>query len=209
MLSLCRAYVIAHTSAQNRSLVALAERAGFGFVGTVLGERRVAIEAERGEVVYFLVHHKLSDTTMSSIIRLLRSSEDDAIRYAPIVLVIGDCPFETILKYVKFGYDDIIALPEKRESIVARLQNQLGNEQLYVETDDYLGPDRRRMELAMVGDTRRHPDTPHVRLTILRTPEQGVRIIRRQIAGRHSRVAAVPGMPPPVTRTISALRPHA
>ena len=205
MLSLCRAYVIAQTPAQNRSLVSLAERAGFGFVGTVLGERRVTIEAERGEIVYFLVHHKLSDGTMSSIIRLLRDNDDDAIRYAPILLIIGDCPFETILKYVRFGYDDIIALPEKRESIVARLQNQLNNEQFYVETDDYLGPDRRRMELGAASD-RRRADSPHARLTIQRTVEHGVRVLRRLYAGQRPRMAAVPM---PVARAVVEARSHA
>ena len=128
MLASCRAYVVAQSVAQNRSLVRLAERSGFGFVGSVLGDRRVAIEAERGEIVYFLIHHRLSDDTMAAIIKLLRSNASDAIRYAPIVMIIDDCPFETILKYVQFGFDDIISLPEKREIIIDRLRKQLNSE---------------------------------------------------------------------------------
>jgi hypothetical protein len=176
------------------SLLNLAERAGFGFVGSVLGDRRVAIVAERRDVVYFLVHYRLSDAAMASIVKILRSGPDDAVRYAPIVLVIDDCPYETILKYVQFGYDDIITLPEKREMIVDRLLKQINSEQLYVETDDYLGPDRRRMEVKLPGqESRRGDDTPHTRLTIERTLEHGVRVLRRQFAGQRPRPTAVSG----------------
>ena len=193
MLASCRAYVVAQSVAQNRSLVRLAERSGFGFVGSVLGDRRVAIEAERGEIVYFLIHHRLSDDTMAAIIKLLRSNASDAIRYAPIVMIIDDCPFETILKYVQFGFDDIISLPEKREIIIDRLRKQLNSEQLYIETDTYLGPDRRRMEVKPPERESRSDSTMHVRLTIERTIEHGARVVRRQFGGSKARLTQIAG----------------
>lgn len=184
---------MAQSPAQNKSLLRLAEKSGFGFAGSVLGERRVAIEAERGDIVYFLIHHRLSDPAMKSIIKLLRDHADDAIRYAPIILVIEDCPFETILKYVRFGYDDIITLPEKREVIVDRLRNQLNGTHLYIETENYLGPDRRRMEVDREGESRRKDDTLHIRLTVQRTVEHGARVLRRQFTGQRSRLSIAGG----------------
>jgi PleD family two-component response regulator len=182
VLAACRAFAVAHTEAQNRTLVKLGERAGFGFVGTVLGERRVPIEAARGDVVYFLLHFRLSDDAMRAVIRRIRQSNEDAIRFAPICLIIDDCPFETILKYVRIGFDDVIALPEKREVLVGRLMSQLETEHVYFETADYLGPDRRRMEVSVMHDERRTGTTPFTRLIIHRSVTTGVRLVRREIA---------------------------
>lgn len=190
MLAACRAYIVAQTPAQIRSLVNLAERAGFGFVGTVLGERRVAIEAPRGEVLYFFLHHRLSDQVMQSIIRRIRDSREDPIRFAPICLIIDDCPFETIIKYVRLGFDDVIALPEKRDVLVGRLVSQLETEHTYFETADYLGPDRRRMEILPVHDERRTGTTAFTKLIIYRSIETGVRLLRRELVGRQLKPVA-------------------
>lgn len=184
--------MIAQTPAQNRSLLRLATRAGFGFVGSVLGDKRVTIEAERGDIVFFLFHHKLSDDTMRAVIKLLRDNPDDAIRLAPLLLFVSDGPMETILKYVKFGFDDVISLPEKLENLVTRAQNQLNNPQIYFETETYLGPDRRRMEIDMGNESRRGGDFQHTKLTIQRTLQFGVRVIRREFLGNRAPQAAIP-----------------
>jgi PleD family two-component response regulator len=193
MLSQCRAYVVAQSGAQNRSLSHLAERAGFGFIGSVLGERRVSIEASRGDILFFLLHHALTDRTQTSVIRRIRECEDEAIRYAPIALVIPDCPYETVLKYVRMGYDDVITLPEKREALIGRLRGQLDTEQVYFETPDYLGPDRRRMEIAAhYRDERRTGDLAYTRLVVHRSIDKGVRILKREIFGRQVVTVPIP-----------------
>ena len=86
---------------------------------------------------------------------------------------------------LRLGFDDVITLPEKREVIVDRLVGQLNSEHLYIQTDSYLGPDRRRMEFpGAPTDSRRMPDSPHVRLHIRRSVERGVQIVRQEIRGR-------------------------
>ncbi|HHY49413.1 MAG TPA: hypothetical protein GYA10_06660 [Alphaproteobacteria bacterium] len=188
LLAHCRAYVIAHTEAQNRSLTGLAERAGFGFVATVCGERSVSIEARHRDLVYFFVHHRLTDTAIGAVIRLIRQSPDDAIRYAPTILVSPDCPIETVLKYVRLGFDDILTLPERREVLVDRLLGQLESEHVYYETANYLGPDRRRLELTpRQGEGGRATEKPFSRLIIHRSVEHGVRVLKREMFGRTSR----------------------
>lgn len=203
MLAQCRAYVVAQSDAQNRSLVTLAERAGFGFIGTVFGHRAVAVEGERSEIAFFFVHHQLPDGAMTATLRHIRESESECIRYAPVFLVINDCPYETILKYIQFGYDDILTLPEKREVIVDRLCGQLG-EHLYIQTETYLGPDRRRMEVAISpAEQRRLPDSPYVRLRLSRSIETGVQVLKQEIIGRRQ----VP-QHTPRTSLVSAPRPE-
>ena len=191
MLDSCRAYAIARTAAQNRSLVHLAEAVGFGFVGTILGERRVAIEAARSDIVFFLMHFGVPDSHMHAIIKQIRSARVDAIRFAPIMLVIGDCPFETVLKYVRFGYDDVIVLPEKRDNLMGRFLNQLNADHTYFQTDTYLGPDRRRMEYGISHDERRTGTTPYMRLNVHRSIEAGIRVQRHQVFGKGVRTAAL------------------
>lgn len=194
MLSSCSAFVLAQTPAQNRSLTKLAERAGFGFVGTILGERRVAIEATRRDIVFFLLHHQIPDLAKGAILRRIRESSEAAVRYAPICLVSPDCPFETVLKYVEFGFDDIITLPERREALIGRLLSQLDAPHTYVETTNYVGPDRRRMEVASHRDERRHGEQGFLRLTVHRSIDDGVRILRREMVGSHTR----PGLADPL-----------
>lgn len=185
MLSHCRAYVVAKSGAQNRSLIRLCERAEFGFVGTALGEGAVRLEGGGSDVVFFLMHHLLADNAMKAILGSIRASEPDCLRYAPVILVINDSPYDTILRYIRFGFDDVIILPQKRELIVDRLRAQLNGVHVYFETPDYLGPDRRRFDLqGALSDPKRRLDTPHSRLHIHRSIEKGVRVVRREIVGR-------------------------
>jgi PleD family two-component response regulator len=185
MLSQCRAYVVAQTLPQNRSLITLANRAGFGSVATALDGQPLLSGSSVSEIVFFLLHHQLADGAKLAVIERLRSSVEDTVRYAPIFLIIDDQPFETFLKYVQFGFDDIITLPEKRQILVDRLMGQLNADHVYLESEDYLGPDRRRMEVGTgAGPSRREADTPHVRLTIHRSAERGVQVRRREFAGR-------------------------
>jgi hypothetical protein len=186
MLSKCRAYVVAQTPAQNRSLVTLGNRAGFGSVASALDGEPLLSAPLAKEVVFFFLHHQLSDGAKRAVIGSLRASRDDAVRYAPAVLMIDDQPFEAVLHYVRLGFDDIITLPEKLPILVDRLIGQLNADHLYFQTHDYLGPDRRRMEIGVstTAASRRRPDTPHVRLTIHRSSESGVEVRHREFVGR-------------------------
>jgi PleD family two-component response regulator len=185
MLSQCRAYVVAQTSVQNRSLVTLASRAGFGSVASALDGQPLLSGTSSSELVFFFLHYRLTDEAKRAVIERLRASVEDTVRFAPILLIIDDQPFETFLRYVQFGFDDIITLPEKQQILVDRLMGQLNADHLYVQSEDYLGPDRRRMEVGTAaGPSRREADTPHVRLTIHRSPDHGVQVRRREFAGR-------------------------
>ena len=190
MLAGCRAYVVARSDQQTRSLSNLARAVGFSYVASVLGDDAVSLDGLENTVVYFFMHYGLGDEVMTSVLGKLRSAPSDAIRYAPVLLVIDDCPFETMLKYVRFGFDDIITLPEKRTILADRLVGQLNTDHVYVETDDYLGPDRRRLELA--GAPERRDQMPSMRLVIHRSIEQGVRVVRREV-GSPARRGAAPG----------------
>ncbi len=192
MLSNCRAYVVAQTAPQNRSLLHLAERVGFGFIGTVFGEHAVSVSAVEPGLAFFLIHHLVPDSAMTAMMSRIRGNENGLLRYAPILLVVRDCPPETVIKYVRMGYNDVLTLPQKREEIIARLLAQLTGEHLYIETESYFGPDRRRLDLdGNASDARFRPGSPHMRIFITRSVRNGVQVVRRQIVGRAAPARAV------------------
>lgn len=179
LLGGCDAIVVAHDEHEGASLLALAERVGFGSV-TTLSEAPHGASADHA-LTFFLMHYGLGNAAKKLLLSRLRSMPSDNVRYAPVVLFIPDGPSEEILFYIGMGFDDVICLPENSHIVASRLATQIGQEHLYIETRTYLGPDRRRMELP--GDTHpeREGDYEHTKLTIVRKPGAGVKVIRRQL----------------------------
>lgn len=191
MLSDCRAYAIAPSVAASRTLETLATRSRFGVVHNPF-EPGVT-QDEPTPITYFFVHFHLSDPAMQQVIGQVRGNPEGSMRYSPIILIIDDCPVEVLLKYIEFGFDDVISLPENREVLEGRLAAQLNTEHLYVQTANYLGPDRRRMEFPDHRDDRRVGVSPHMRLTIRRDPRLGTRVVHRQLVGQALRRAPEAG----------------
>ncbi len=182
MLSHCRAYLVAPSVAECRTLASLAARSGFRVVHSAFDSE--ASDDPGLPVTYFFLHYRLSDAAMQQVIAQVRGLPDPGQRLSPVILIIDDCTVEVLLKYIDFGFDDVISLPEKREVLEARLAAQLNAEQVYYQTSDYLGPDRRRMELPHHTDQRRANISPHMRMVIRRDPVRGTSVLQRQLVGQ-------------------------
>ncbi len=181
LLGHCRAYLVGRTGSQTASLTQIAQRTGFGEIATLNAGR--TDEAKR--INFFIVHRHLNSTMMTAVVRSIRMSDDDQIRFAPVILFADDGPLETYLNYVHMGFDDIITLPDKQPVLTQRLTSQLVTEQVYFETRDYFGPDRRRMEAPWESDSRRSTDPhSHSRYVFSRIPGIGVQILRTEIFAR-------------------------
>lgn len=179
LLGGCDAIVVAHDEQVGAALLALAERVGFGSV-TTLSDAPHGADTDRG-LTFFLMHYGLGNAAKKLLLSRLRSTPSDNVRYAPIVLFIPDGPSEEILFYIGMGFDDVICLPENSHIVASRLATQIGQEHLYIETRTYLGPDRRRMELPGESHPEREGDYEHTKVTIVRKPGAGVKVIRRQL----------------------------
>ncbi len=200
MLFLCNAIVIAPSPSESRPLVHLAERVGFGHVTDSFAPR-----ALRYLTSYFILHYGLSEEAMQRVLTQVRSSGHEETRFAPVILISDDCPVDRLLHYIQLGFDDVIALPEKRDELSARLATQLTAEQLYIQTASYFGPDRRRMELPGHAGDRRTGGGTHMRLTIQRDAESGTRVLQRQVVGQAAKRQPDPTthyMPKPSSRRI-------
>jgi len=192
MLGHCSAFLIAHAGERDRSLELLARDVGFGTVRSTARAPSGETNGAARSVSFFLVDSQLDVGSMSRTLSAVRLSPDPLVCFAPVVLFVEDGPFETYLRYVHMGFDDVITIPEKREILIQRLDGQLG-EHLYFRTPTYLGPDRRRFDLlTTVPEHRGQGPSDHDEITILRSAITGVSIARTQrfIGSHPARVAS-------------------
>lgn len=177
MLERCLAHLIARDDAQVHMLERIGARAGFVAMQPLGAPQDQVLHAFK--LNYFLVHHELGPQTLEAVLRSVRASIIDDVRYAPIVLFAEDGPFEQYLSYIDMGFDDIITLPENAAIVEQRLIAQLDTEHMYFETATYFGPDRRRMEVEPPEQFKRQ-DAPHahVRHFFERDPRRGIVVVR-------------------------------
>lgn len=74
----------------------------------------------------------------------IRSSHLLRVRFAPLICFVETPSKESIIECVNAGFDDILTIPWIASSIKSRLAKQVNTKSIYFETDNYLGPDRRR-----------------------------------------------------------------
>jgi hypothetical protein len=176
MLEKCTAFTIGQDATQNRVVAKVAERAGFGTVLSVLDAR----PNRPVRVPFFLMHVDVPMPAKQAMLSNIRGSQDSEVRFAPVIVVAEDCPFETVLEHVEVGCDDVLVLPEKREIVVQRFMAQISGDHLYIQTPDYLGPDRRRMEMPGTYNVQRRGGghQGHARLMVRRDVDTGTSVVR-------------------------------
>lgn len=179
-LARCSAIALAPSEPDCEALMTLARRLGFGSVhGFTEPEKAGAVPSHN--LLFFLVHFALTTEDKKRFLKQLRRAPTINVCFAPVVVFLTDGPGEQVAEHINMGFDDVISLPQDSRVLAARLAAQVGREQLYIETGTYLGPDRRRLERPEHSHPERTGETEHTRLTILRTPEQGVQVLRRQV----------------------------
>ena len=179
ILAHCAAIVVAHDAHDTAALTTLGQKVGFGAVSGSAQFTGNDWHAHR--VLFFLVHYGIGLDAKRQLLDKVRHANSINICFAPVVLFLQDGPVDEMLEYIDMGFDDVICLPENSHILSTRLSTQIGREHLYIETRSYLGPDRRRMELAGQSHPERTGGFEHTKLTVLRTPELGVQILRRQL----------------------------
>ena len=187
MFEYCRAFIMAANRHDSMALELTAHHLGFGEVVSQLGGRDTGYS--RAAITYFFVDCRMLDEDMLDVIEAVRDERASKLCYSPIILFTGHCPPETVLKYVRFGFDDVIALPQHRDALAERLVEQLNGEQVYVEAKDYLGPDRRRLDH---GAELRVGISAHTRLVFQRDARHGIRFIDREVRGHRFRARPDP-----------------
>lgn len=178
----CAAIAVARDDFDSAALIDIGQKVGFGAVADF--SHFSDKDWHAFPLLYFLVHHGIGGTAKRALLDKLRHASSVNICFAPVVLFLQDGPGSAMLEYIEMGFDDVITLPEDSRILSTRLATQIGQEQVYVETRNYLGPDRRRMEPAGHTHPGRMGQEDYTKLTLLRSPELGVQVLRRQLVVR-------------------------
>ncbi|MHA6298940.1 hypothetical protein [Devosia sp. CAU 1758] len=179
MLEKCTAQLITRNDAEAQQLDRIARMAGFSRIESLASRSQFDAADKPHRINFFLAHEGIGTGPLSAILRAVRARDDINVRFAPVILFAHDIGFETYLGFIRMGFDDVITLPDKLTMIKSRLCNQLSWLQVYFETKDYFGPDRRRMELGPpTGIERSAVPHSHVRHEFIRNPSTGIRIER-------------------------------
>jgi hypothetical protein len=176
LLAECRAHLVARTPAQLRALESLARKTGFrsavhGSMPSLHGER---------SVTFYFFHFQIGEPALGEMMTAIRTSAEATIRFAPVIILIGDSYMSDVVRYVGQGFDDIVTLPEKAATLERRFAAQINTTITYYETGSYFGPDRRRLrrpeQLEPGQGTYRHR-----RYVIRRVPSSGVHLLSREL----------------------------
>lgn len=187
MFESCRAYVMAANLRDSLALETVAHHLGFGEVISGLGGSTRAGRPGTA-ITYFFLDYRMRDEELVDTITAIREERGSRLCYSPIVLLTADRAAETVVRYVRFGFDDVISLPARRDELAERLAGQL-HEQVYIETKDYFGPDRRRLDR---GAELRLGISPHTRLLFERDPRRGIKVLHREVRGHRFKARPAP-----------------
>ncbi|MGV8830889.1 MAG: hypothetical protein ACOH2N_02855 [Devosia sp.] len=178
VLAHCVAIVVAKNEKDGEALMRLAERLRFGKMIAYTPALKPDVFSHR--LVFFLVHFDFDDAARKQMLNSLRHSGSVSLCYAPVVIFLRDASVEQVRSCIEMGFDDVLNVPAEGPDIAMRLASQIGREQLYIETRNYIGPDRHRMDHIEPTPRTRQAEEPHARLIILRTVQDGVHIVRRE-----------------------------
>lgn len=168
----CAALIFAPDGHCFDQMTTLARNLGFGHV---LDYTRLNAVPPR-TLPFFLIHNGIADHLKQRLLRGLRSTDELRRKYAPIICLIPQGPRHQMVPQVEMGFDEVLFLSDPVGEIGKALTAQLGRELLYIESPQYFGPDRRRLERVSRGDPRRVPGgTEHRRIQVLRDPQHGIR----------------------------------
>lgn len=137
-------------SAAGAGLIALARSLGFSRVEPYSGIEIMLQRAEATPLIYVLCAAVPDVSKLKPTAKLLRSSPDYRLRFAPLIYFPPEPSIETIKACIGMGFDDVIAMPYSGNDLGQRIGRQIGGTHIYYETPTYFGPDRRNR----VGETR-------------------------------------------------------
>ena len=88
----------------------------------------------------------------------IRNSDESPDPKLPIVMLTNNANTHQIIDARNAGVDEFLAQPITRRALHTRLLALLENPMLFVQSDDYRGPDRRRLRRPFVGTHQRESD---------------------------------------------------
>ncbi len=102
-----------------------------------------------------IIDWKMDGVDGIECVRRLRRDEDSPNRFLPIVMVTGYTEESLVKEAMDAGAHDFLGKPISAKSLSSRILSVLEEKRIFVKTDDFFGPDRRRHDKKIQGEDRR------------------------------------------------------
>jgi hypothetical protein len=114
MLERRQAYLIGKTTLQIASLEKVARSTGF--TNTLSLATTEGYVSTTAPIKFFFAHFRVPDSEKLSAMAAVRASHDNDLRFSPFILIIDDCDYDVIVKYVHL---ELVELSENAERAAA------------------------------------------------------------------------------------------
>ena len=91
-----------------------------------------------------------------SLIRFLRQDKSSPAPYIPVIMLSGYTEASKVEKARDFGITEFLAKPVSAKTLYKRLVSIVERPRVFVRTEEFFGPCRRRLKLPPPEDERRH-----------------------------------------------------
>lgn len=180
MLEKTCAYIVSETRESGEFLFEICDEIGLGLSRKFVSISAVEKQTKISPICFFLFPASENDRFIADYVRVIRTSTERNICFAPIILLTPDAHRGKITLGLSLGFDEILAPPWTTPLLKARFLRQLTNSFDYFSTETYFGPDRRRLEsqqLDYYAKERRDQTYNFRRYSIRRHTINGVEIL--------------------------------
>ncbi len=88
------------------------------------------------------------------LVDCIRNNENSTNPYVPIIMMTGHSSLENVFEARDAGVNEFVAKPISARSLMLRVKEIIERPRLFVQSDDYFGPDRRRSDIPVAVERR-------------------------------------------------------
>lgn len=173
MFKNCNAYTIADENEWQGRLSGIMQQIGFRYSIRLEAASRLGA-TNAGMLNFLIIHSSKSRDLVYSITKAIRSSNDDKVRFMPIIVLLDASLESEVHEFINLGCDDIMIYPCAAKKMAQRLELQVKSQREYFETENYFGPDRRITTY----------DEPHPKRQGGKQSRYKHMLIKREVSGR-------------------------
>lgn len=141
----CAAFLVGLNNKQGSIAYEIAERAGFSVIKPFISLADVETQTVNNAVCFFIFEEVNDLLSLRKTIKPIRSCKRHNVRFFPLIYLCNEPSSSVIKQCISNGFDDIIVNPKNNTNTKQRLIKQLDSTVTYFETDNFFGPDRRRI----------------------------------------------------------------
>lgn len=171
------AFVVGPRDGATAALHELAHVIGFMPVERYSGVARAERQIRNTPLTFFLCAEVADVHQLKPTADAIRFSANADLRFSPLIYFTRQASTETIKLCIRFGFDDVIALPYSGGDLSERVFRQVGRPFTYYETATYFGPDRRNRAGSPRSSDSDHGGGQYRRIEIVRDAESGVSVL--------------------------------